>query len=39
MGNVVNKATDPPNSDMPTLRVHGRARMGNVKIRYPRGRH
>src|SRR5882757_3919594 len=39
MGNVVNKATDPPNPDQPVLRVHGRARMGNVKIRYPRGRH
>lgn len=39
MGNVVNKATDPPDPDQPVLRVHGRARMGNVKIRYPRGRH
>jgi hypothetical protein len=39
MGSVVNKATDPPNPNLPVLRVHGKARMGNVKIRYPRGRH
>jgi hypothetical protein len=39
MGRVVNKATDPPDPNQPVLRVHGRARMGNVKIRYPRSRH
>jgi Domain of unknown function (DUF1707)/Cell wall-active antibiotics response 4TMS YvqF len=39
LGSVVNKATDPPNPDQPVVRVHGRARMGSVKIRYPRNRH
>jgi Domain of unknown function (DUF1707) len=37
MGNVTNKATDPPDPTMPVLRVHGRAGLGNVTIRYPRG--
>jgi hypothetical protein len=37
MGSVVNKANDPPDPNMPVLRVHGRAGMGNVKIKYPRG--
>jgi hypothetical protein len=40
MGDVVNKATDPPDPNLPVLRVHARAsRMGDLKIRYPRGRH
>ncbi len=38
MGSVVNKATDPPVPGQPVLRVYGKAKMGNVKIRYPRGR-
>jgi hypothetical protein len=38
MGHISNKATDPPNPSMPVLRVHGRVRMGNLKIRYSRGR-
>jgi DUF1707 SHOCT-like domain len=38
MGNVVNKATDPANPGMPTLRVHASVGMGTVKIRHPRGR-
>lgn len=37
-GAVVNKATDPPDPDLPVLRVYGRAGMGTVKIRHPRGR-
>jgi hypothetical protein len=37
-GTVVNKATDPPDPDLPALRVYGRAGMGTVKIRHPRGR-
>jgi hypothetical protein len=36
MGDVVNKATDPPNPTMPVLRVYGRTGMGTIKIRYPR---
>jgi hypothetical protein len=39
MGSVTNKARDPQLAGQPLLRVYGRARMGNVKIRYPRGRH
>jgi hypothetical protein len=39
MGSVVNKATDPQQPGFPVLRVYGKAKMGNVKIRYPRGRH
>lgn len=39
MGSVVNKATDPPDPELPVLRVYGRAGMGHVKVRYPRGRH
>lgn len=38
MGHISNKATEPPNPNLPVLRVHGRVRMGNLKIRYPRGR-
>jgi hypothetical protein len=38
MGSVVNKATDSPDPNLPVLRVYGRARMGHVKIRHPRGR-
>lgn len=38
LGSVINKATDPPVDNLPTLRVHGTARMGTVKIRHPRGR-
>ncbi len=38
LGSVVNKANDPPNPDLPILRVHGRAGMGHVRIRYPIGR-
>ncbi|HEY0805980.1 MAG TPA: DUF1707 domain-containing protein [Pseudonocardiaceae bacterium] len=38
MGNIMNKATDPPKPGLPVLRVHGRVRMGHLKIRYPRGR-
>jgi len=38
MGHISNKATDPPNPNLPTLRVHGQVRMGNIRIRYPRGR-
>jgi hypothetical protein len=38
IGNISNKATDPPNPSLPVLHVHGRVRMGNLKIRYPRGR-
>lgn len=38
MGSVINNATDPPVLGQPVLRVYGSARMGNVKIRYPRGR-
>jgi Domain of unknown function (DUF1707)/Cell wall-active antibiotics response 4TMS YvqF len=38
MGSVANKATDPPDPDQPVLRVHGRARMGSVKVRHPRSR-
>ena len=34
-GNVVSKATDPPEPGAPTLRVHGEVRSGNVKVRYP----
>jgi hypothetical protein len=39
MGSVTNKARDPQVAGQPLLRVYGRAKMGNVKIRYPRGRH
>jgi hypothetical protein len=38
MGSVVNKATDTPNPELPVLRVFGKAGMGHVKIRHPRGR-
>jgi hypothetical protein len=38
LGSVSNKATDPPVPNQPVLRVHGRARMGSVKVRHPRGR-
>jgi len=39
LGSVVNKANDPPGTNLPILRVHGRTRMGHVRIRHPRGRH
>lgn len=38
MGSVINKATDPPTEGHPTLRVYGTARLGTIKVRYPRGR-
>jgi hypothetical protein len=38
MGHIANKATDPPDPNLPVLRVHGRVRMGNIKIQHPRGR-
>jgi hypothetical protein len=39
MGNLVNKATDAADPGLPVLHVNGRVGMGNIKIRYPRGRH
>lgn len=36
MGSVVNKATDPPQPNMPVLRVCATASMGTVKLRHPR---
>lgn len=38
MGNVKNKATDPPLLGKPLVRVRGTVRSGNIKVRYPRGR-
>lgn len=38
MGNIKNKATDPPQPGKPLVRVHGTVRSGNIKVRYPRGR-
>jgi hypothetical protein len=38
MGSITNKATDPQAAGQPVLRVYGKARMGHVKIRHPRGR-
>jgi hypothetical protein len=38
-GNLVNKATEPADPGAPVLHVHGTVGMGNIKIRYPRGRH
>lgn len=38
LGSVVNKVTDPPEPGRPVLHVYGQAGMGNIKIRYPRGR-
>ncbi|MGH3095173.1 MAG: DUF1707 SHOCT-like domain-containing protein [Streptosporangiales bacterium] len=38
MGNVKNKATDPPLPGKPLVRVRGTVRSGNIKVRYPRGR-
>ncbi|MGA8114227.1 MAG: DUF1707 domain-containing protein [Actinocatenispora sp.] len=35
MGNVTNKANDPPAPGAPTLRVTGAVRSGNIKVRYP----
>ncbi|UGY93197.1 DUF1707 SHOCT-like domain-containing protein [Streptomyces gobiensis] len=35
IGEVRNKATDPPHPGAPTLEITGRAGMGDVKIRYP----
>jgi Domain of unknown function (DUF1707)/Cell wall-active antibiotics response 4TMS YvqF len=35
MGSVVNKATDPPARDAPSLRVVGSAGIGSIKVRYP----
>lgn len=37
MGSVVNKATNPPQANMPVLRVYATAGMGHVKLRHPRG--
>ncbi len=39
MGNLVNKATGPADPNLPVLHVNGQVGMGNIKIRYPRGRH
>ena len=39
LGNLVNKANDPADPRSPVLHVHGTVGMGNIKIRYPRGRH
>jgi Domain of unknown function (DUF1707)/Cell wall-active antibiotics response 4TMS YvqF len=36
MGDAKNKATDPPDSGAPTLRVRGRVKSGDVTVRYPR---
>ena len=36
MGNVVNKATDPPEANLPILRVYGQVRMGTIKLKHPR---
>lgn len=38
MGNVKNKATDPPLPGKPLVRVRGTVRSGNIKVRYPRRR-
>jgi hypothetical protein len=38
MGNIKNKATDPPEPGRPLVRVRGTVRSGNIKVRYPRGR-
>lgn len=38
MGNIKNRATDPPLPDKPLVRVRGTVRSGNIKVRYPRGR-
>ena len=39
MGNVVNKATEAADPNLPVLHVSAKVGMGNAKIRYPRGRH
>jgi hypothetical protein len=36
MGNVTNKATDPPVSGLPVLRVTGHVGMGNIRLKHPR---
>lgn len=38
MGNVKNKATDPPLPGKPLVRVRGTVHSGNIKVRYPRRR-
>ncbi len=38
MGSVANKATEPADPTMPVLHVSAKVGMGNVKIRYPRGK-
>lgn len=37
-GDIISKTTEPHNPAMPVLHVHGQARMGHIRIRYPRGR-
>lgn len=38
MGQIKNKATDPPQPGKPLVRVRGTVRSGSVRVRYPRGR-
>lgn len=38
MGQIKNKATDPPQPGRPLVRVRGTVRSGSIKVRYPRGR-
>jgi hypothetical protein len=36
MGNVVNNATEPPEANLPILRVYGQVRMRTIKLKHPR---
>jgi hypothetical protein len=36
MGTVVNKATDPPDANLPVLRVYGQVGMGKIELKHPR---